>query len=98
VKILRTNLLLDTYFKAQKNEDLQRILYHTKSFILSNYNSLYLTANKSLIVKCVLVLFFLRLELQTLRVQGDMTRRLLMLAAEIKITPELLRSFMDGES
>jgi hypothetical protein len=36
-------------YQAQKNEDLQRItISHLKSFILSNYNSLYLTANKSL--------------------------------------------------
>jgi hypothetical protein len=48
-------------YQAQKNEDLQRIYITPKSFILSNYNSLYLTANNRLIVKCVLVLF-LRLE------------------------------------
>jgi hypothetical protein len=35
-------------YQAQKNEDLQRITISHKSFILSNYNSLYLTANKSL--------------------------------------------------
>jgi hypothetical protein len=35
-------------YQAQKNEDLQRITISLKSFILSNYNSLYLTANKSL--------------------------------------------------
>jgi hypothetical protein len=36
-------------YQAQKNEDLQRItISHLKAFILSNYNSLYLTANKSL--------------------------------------------------
>jgi hypothetical protein len=35
--------------QSSKNEDLQRItISHLKSFILSNYNSLYLTANKSL--------------------------------------------------
>jgi hypothetical protein len=34
-------------YQAQKNEDL-RITIYLKSFILSNYNSLYLTANKSL--------------------------------------------------
>jgi hypothetical protein len=36
-----TNLLLDIAYQAQKNEDLQRITISHKSFILSNYNSLF---------------------------------------------------------
>jgi hypothetical protein len=74
---------------AQKNEDLQRItISHLKSFILSNYNSLYLTANKSLDREVrTSALSALREELlkDYSELQGDMTRPINALLAEIKI-------------
>jgi hypothetical protein len=75
-------------YQAQKNEDLQRItISHLKSFILSNYNSLYLTANKSLDREVrTSALSALREELlkDYSELQGDMTRPINALLAEIK--------------
>jgi hypothetical protein len=85
-------------YQAQKNED-QRITISLKSFILSNYNSLYLTANKSLDREVrTSALSALREELlkDYSELQGDMTRPINALLAEIKIHPDTV-SYSDSD-
>jgi hypothetical protein len=74
--------------KLRRMKIFKGLLYHTLNFILSNYNSLYLTANKSLDREVrTSALSALREELlkDYSELQGDMTRPINALLAEIKI-------------